>query len=439
MKKVSVIIPVYNAEPYLRQCLDSVINQTLKEIEIICVDDGSTDHSLEILESYADKDSRVRILTQENRSAGVARNRGLAEAEGEYLSFLDADDFFETNMLEISYRDALSKNADIIVFRSNQYDDRKHTYINSAWTIKENYLPDLEVFAHGDVRHNFFEIFAGWTWDKLFRRHFIQKNDITFQDQKSINDLLFVYSALARARRIAVVQDVFAHKRTNNENSISSNFSSSKQWECVYYALLALKEKLVSWGIYEELKQDYINYALKFTLWNVNKFIHTETYAELYKKLKNGWLENLGILDEPAPYFYDQGNFNKLSEILELNAEEYKCIAEVRTADQGNFLFPFELVKQRSKIILYGAGDAGKTFYRQIKYTNFCEITAWCDRQYQLLGHLYCDPEKIRELDFDCIVIAVNDESLALRIVSDIKSMGVGVDKIIWRKPEVNL
>ena len=92
--KVSVIIPVYNVEEYLRECLDSIVKQTLREIEIICVDDGSTDNSLEILKEYAKKDNRITVITQKNLHAGVARNAGLAVAKGEYLSFLDSDDFF---------------------------------------------------------------------------------------------------------------------------------------------------------------------------------------------------------------------------------------------------------------------------------------------------------------------------------------------------------
>ena len=113
--KVSVIIPVYNTEPYLRECLDSVINQTLRDIEIICVDDGSTDGSLAILREYQEKDSRVSVYMQPNLNAGAARNHGLRYAKGEYLSFLDSDDFFERNMLETAYEYAKRQNAEICI------------------------------------------------------------------------------------------------------------------------------------------------------------------------------------------------------------------------------------------------------------------------------------------------------------------------------------
>ena len=93
--KVSVILPVYNASDYLHQCMDSIVGQTLKDIEIICVDDGSTDNSLDILKEYEQKDKRVKVIQQKNAGAGAARNNGLSIATGEYLSFLDSDDFFE--------------------------------------------------------------------------------------------------------------------------------------------------------------------------------------------------------------------------------------------------------------------------------------------------------------------------------------------------------
>ena len=123
--KVSVIIPVYNVEKYLRECLDSVVNQTLREIEIICVDDGSTDSSLDILKEYASKDNRITVIGQQNLHAGVARNAGLAVARGEYLSFLDSDDFFELNMLAEMYNTAKKDGSDTVICGNYVYNDTK--------------------------------------------------------------------------------------------------------------------------------------------------------------------------------------------------------------------------------------------------------------------------------------------------------------------------
>ena len=106
MTKVSVIVPVYNAQQYLETCMDSICGQTLKELEILCVDDGSTDASYEILQNYAKKDSRIKLLSQKNQYAGVARNHGMKYARGKYMAFLDADDYFECDMLEKMYERA---------------------------------------------------------------------------------------------------------------------------------------------------------------------------------------------------------------------------------------------------------------------------------------------------------------------------------------------
>ncbi|MCC8015955.1 MAG: glycosyltransferase, partial [Clostridiales bacterium] len=119
--KVSVIIPVYNSEKYLKQCLESVINQTLKEIEIICVDDGSTDNSLKILTALSEKDGRISVLRQQNLFAGAARNNGIKHAKGKYLVFWDSDDFFEAGALSALYKKCEKENADICLCGAYTY------------------------------------------------------------------------------------------------------------------------------------------------------------------------------------------------------------------------------------------------------------------------------------------------------------------------------
>ena len=141
MIKVSVIIPVYNVKPYLKQCMDSVVGQTLRDIEIICVDDESTDGSLKILQEYAEKDTRIQIIRQKNAGAGAARNNGMRHATGKYLSFLDSDDFFEMDMLEKAYEKAERDQADFVVYKSDQYHTEKDEFIKVDWVVREEELP----------------------------------------------------------------------------------------------------------------------------------------------------------------------------------------------------------------------------------------------------------------------------------------------------------
>ena len=148
--KVSIIIPVYNVEKYLEQCLDSIINQNLKNIEIICINDGSTDNSLKILKKYAKKDNRIIILSQTNLGAGAARNRGLAVAKGEYLSFLDADDFFYENMLSEAVHKLETSQSDIAVFEVDLYDNKIQKIIPDTWVVKKDKIPSQNPFCYKD-------------------------------------------------------------------------------------------------------------------------------------------------------------------------------------------------------------------------------------------------------------------------------------------------
>ena len=313
--KVSVIIPVYNVEKYLRQNLESVANQTLKDIEIICVDDGSTDSSFEIVKEFAEKDSRFIAVSQENGGAGAARNNGLRRAKGKYLSFLDSDDFFDEKMLEEAYNKAEATQADFVVFQSDQYYEETKEFKDVSWTLRYAEIPPYEPFGRRAMTDNVFKVFVGWAWDKLYNREFVLKNNLWFQEQRTSNDMLFVFSAVAIAKKIACVEKgkVLAHQRRNNKDSLSN--TREKSWDCFYHALTALKQRLVDERIYKELEKDYINYALHFSLWNLNTLAEP-TYSKLYDKLKNEWWQELGVADKDSSYFYNKKEYEQFAKIM---------------------------------------------------------------------------------------------------------------------------
>ena len=300
--KVSVIIPIYNAGKYLHACLDSVVNQTLKEIEIICVDDGSTDNSLQIVQDYVKRDPRIKAFSQPNMNAGAARNRGLQYATGKYLSFLDADDFFELNMLELAFEKAEEAKADIVVFRSDLYYEKDNRYDEMRYTVVEENLPEQRPFAGTDIKRDIFKSFIGWAWDKLFLREYVVKNSLTFQEQRSSNDLYFTYLALAKARRITVIDDLLAHHRTRVVSSLEA--TRTKSWDCFYKALLELRKGLVNSELYEHFEKDYISYCIHFSLYNLNS-LEEPSRRMLFDRLKNGWLKELGVLDYHRPTYTD--------------------------------------------------------------------------------------------------------------------------------------
>lgn len=303
---VSVIIPVYNAQAYLRECLDSVQNQTLRDIEIICVDDGSADDSLEILKEYAQKDNRFKVIHQDNGGAGAARNNGLRHASGEFLSFLDADDFFEPTMLEDAVSAAERYQADFVVFHSDQYHMDKESFVAAPWVFRGRDIPPYMPFSHRQLTGNVFKTFVGWAWDKLYRRSFVLSRDLWFQEQRTTNDMLFVFSALVLAKKIAVVDEVLAHQRRGSSQTLS--MTREKSWHCFYDALLALRQRLKDEGIFWELEKDYINYALHFSLWHLNT-LADPSHSLLKDKLLSEWFTELEITGKPREYFYDQGEY----------------------------------------------------------------------------------------------------------------------------------
>lgn len=265
--KVSVIIPVYNVEEYLRECLDSVVNQTLKEIEIICVDDGSTDNSLEILKEYAKKDSRITVITQQNLHAGVARNAGLAVAKGEYLSFLDSDDFFELNMLEETYNKAKNDNAEIIIFGNYVYDQTKLKDIRKT-TYLEKFLKKSP-FSPEEFSNDLFLISNPNAWTKLFKSKTVKENNVFFENYISCNDITFVNTMLTLAKKISLTNNPYVHYRINTKINISADRGGKAS--CFIYAVKKLENNLKKHQKYEIYKKSLETRIDKSFNWELNQ------------------------------------------------------------------------------------------------------------------------------------------------------------------------
>ena len=217
---LSVIIPVYNVEKYLAECLDSVCAQTLGDIEIICIDDGSTDSSLEILKEVAAKDSRLRILRQQNRGAGAARNYGIREAKGQYLFFADADDRLVPDLLEKATALAEKASADIVAFgfrrfNANGMQGRQLGYLGQ-------WLPSGQtVFSRADCPDHILRMTYPAPWNKLFSRRFVLEAGLRFDEISSSNDIAFSAVASFKARRIAVLNEALYFHRVGHGGTIT--------------------------------------------------------------------------------------------------------------------------------------------------------------------------------------------------------------------------
>ena len=187
MPKISIIIPVYNVQDYLAMCLDSVCYQSMKDIEIICVNDGSTDNSLAVLHAYKRRDKRIIIIDKENEGSGVARNTGLKIARGEYVYFVDGDDWLEQDVLLKASKKADETNADIVIFGGSSCYVKDNGKINknsggySADKLPKKYLN--KVFSAEDIKKDIFK-FPSTAWTKLYKHQFLVDNNILFQEIK---------------------------------------------------------------------------------------------------------------------------------------------------------------------------------------------------------------------------------------------------------------
>lgn len=220
--KVSVLVPIYNVEDYLGECLDSLVGQTLKDIEIICINDGSTDGSLEIIKKYALKDERIKIVDKKNTGYGDSMNKGLKMATGEYVGIVESDDFIEPDAFERLYR--IAKEYDLDVVKSNFYEyfTGKHSDINKS----NMFLPEEvgRVIDPRKNRHVFYE--QPSIWSAIYKRDFLKDNDIWFLPSPgaSYQDAGFNFKVWTMARRVCFVNEAFLHYRQDNPNSsVKSN------------------------------------------------------------------------------------------------------------------------------------------------------------------------------------------------------------------------
>ena len=305
MIKVSVILPVYNEEQYLQQCLDSICTQTLKEIEIICVDDGSKDNSLQILQDFAKQDSRIKVLTQKNQFAGVAGNHGMKYAQGKYLSFLDSDDYFEAEMLEKMYLQAENTEADIVICRYAEHCEESGELSLPGWAFEDLFFKRKDVFSGSSLYcAGIFQITKGWAWEKLFKRDFVQKCGYEFPDFRSSEDGFFVYMLMARAERISYMDDVLAVHRVNNVRSLSN--TKEQDWINGFKMWQMIGRELKTQGIYEVYKQSLLNELAFFLVWYVDSMNMPEICKQCMEYIRNEIEPEFRILECGKDYFFQE-------------------------------------------------------------------------------------------------------------------------------------
>lgn len=229
MFKISIIIPVYNSEKFLSQCLDSVIRQSLKEIEIICINDGSTDNSLNILEGYANNDKRILVINKENEGGGKARNIAIKQANGEYLFFVDSDDWIEEKTCENLYSISNKYNLDLLQTTSfNKF--RENTEITEITDFIEK--PKYDIISGKEFSANNYT--NSYSWGKLWNSQFLKKNNLSFSEYYVGQDQIITFKSFLFAKRVLTIDykcynyRIHSSNMTNRKKSVKFHDSHHK-------------------------------------------------------------------------------------------------------------------------------------------------------------------------------------------------------------------
>lgn len=416
----SIIIPVYNASRFLEECLESVLDQTHKNIEVICIDDASADGSLEISRQYAKQDQRIRIIAESiNVGTSKARKDGVLCSRGKYILFVDADDKLMNNACERLLEIEAEEPADIVQFDA---------YVNECNGISKEqaeevarYLkPCCEKIGIEEMRRRCFGIgsLSHSLWGKIFSGDVCRKAFAYISDDKMIMaEDMYAYFAISvfaetyRGIPDKLYQYNYGAGITRAKKEFLDSFEDNCQQllvpsKCMEFIQDIGMEKKYA-ALVEETRKYLIDVFLCFWI-NYNNNINGDNIASIQKiLLKYCTKEDLGyVCVRLSMYFQNR---------------------EAMMANHG-WTFPYHCIPRDSRIIIYGAGNVGKDYYDQIIKTGYCEIVAWVDQAYEQIEktkNIILSPEIIKNVDYDYIVIAIRNIEIKNEVKKYLISMGV--------------
>lgn len=356
---ISVIVPVYNVENYLRDCIESVCAQTYQDLEIILVDDGSTDRSGEICDEFAQRDERIVVVHQKNGGVTQARNTGLRISHGEYIGFVDGDDWIEPNMYASMYREMIDGNADVVMCgHFENVGTAQHEIFQGVCTgryDKDRILKEIYPEMLSGSRFFEWRIFL-ILCDKLFRRDKLMRFQLGVDDLITVGeDTACVVPYLLDCGRISIMRECLYHYRQTSTSAVRR--VPDRETERRQYRIL-----------YESIKKNLNDFALTYDF--------RKQWRDLY----------LFLAVPRSDHLY-------------------------RGFEDLGYLFPFPLVKKDSNIALYCAGTYGQRLYSYLKRTGFCKVTVWVDRdyeQFQAMGLPVESPDALAYTEGYSMIVVAN-------------------------------
>ena len=314
--KVSILVPIYNVEKYLEQCLSSLVNQTLLDIEIICIDDGSTDSSPHIIERYAAKDSRVKVITKPNSGYGASMNQGLSKAEGEFIGIVESDDYVELDMFERLYAKALEVKTPVVRCdyyftwgEPNARDEEKRFYLDKNYDRLLSPVLDHQVYRVPPA-----------IWSGIYERSLLEQYSIGFLESPgaSFQDTGFNYKVLSAAQSLYVMNVPFLHYRQDNA---ASSVKATTKIYCVVDELKSSLDFLEQFPERREtLRKVLQGVAYQTYRWNILRIAHE--HRKEFCDFMYIWFKEASDANELEPQYFSNGMYDEV-QILIKDPEGY--------------------------------------------------------------------------------------------------------------------
>ena len=389
---ISIIMPVYNAEKYLRETIQSILRQSYKDYELICVDDASCDSTTEILQQFQNQDKRIKIMyNKRHLGAAASRNRGITESLGNYITFLDGDDIFDEDMLRFAYNKLEETGADIVMYKYMHVPSQE-IYEKKYVCHTRNFIKQFtqQPFSIGECDPITYMKWSSSPCDKCFKKSFITENDLRFQTLSSANDAYFVEMALLFAPKVIALnsEKVMVYAR-DHDNPTRISFDRDPM--CVYYAMEKIGRALIDRKVFEPLSE---HYYLR-TFYNLRGAL-LKTKTDKNKKAFYDFLRDEGIdhLISLAPSWY--GKMNLHIHTLFQNFKEleydthwylYENLLAYYLRENSSIIENIFKKYRECKKILWGAGENGRVFLKYLN-ENGAEVSVVVDKSNEKQGKI---------------------------------------------------